>query len=127
MDNVYELPFGKFLFQDDYVIGTPDGQTNMCKEETDALIQLAEQHYTKPFFYVGNRLYGNSTNPLIVDKVKERLPLFSALALVYYTPKTKKLLELETKLTKTVPVAVFDNLDDALAWGHRQLDALAGD
>lgn len=118
---VHQLPFGTFKFFKDYIVGQPAEGSHMGVSEVKAMADLARQHYPHPFFYVGNRLYRNSVDPHAINTIKDELPQLVAVAIVYYFPSTKQVLELESRIVQNLPFATFHDLKHAIEWGQQQL------
>ncbi|QYY36546.1 hypothetical protein [Ruficoccus sp. ZRK36] len=117
----HKLPFGNFTIHDRYMIGEFMEGVNFDLPMLDTLTSIAQEHFTRPFGYVANRIHSYSIDPKLYREL-DRVPLMQAMAIVTYRTATWQALQVERGFMPKMPVGVFFDLTAALSWVETALD-----
>lgn len=117
----HKLVFGNFTFHENYMVGEFAEGVNFELPMLDTLSSLAQEHFTKPFGYIANRVHSYSIDPRIYKKL-DQVPLLSAFAVVTYRTATWQALQVERGFMPQMPIGFFFDLTAALNWVESVLE-----
>ena len=64
LETVVKLKFCTLSFYDRYVIAEINEGVHLDHQHNEALIEITENHYSKPFVYITNRINSYSVDPM---------------------------------------------------------------
>ncbi len=117
----HKLSFGQFTFHANYMVGEFAEGVNFDVPMLDTLGSLAQEHFTRPFGYVANRVHSYSIDPRIYKQL-DQVPLLSALAIVTYRTASWQALQIERGFMPKMPIGFFFDLTAALNWIENVLE-----
>ncbi len=116
-----ELDFTSLHFFDNYVISTVKKDVLLDKERVETLRKLCYEFYgLRKFAYIANRKNDYNVNPIIYLNLLKRNTLVG-IAVVSGNIARLKTANFEKQFSP-VPFDLFQNLEEAKAWGLRMVD-----
>jgi len=118
----YSLEFAGVDIFEKYMHVTPK-EVNMDVPKMEALLNIANEHFSSSFGYIGDRKNNNSIDPVSAAFLIEKAVNLKAIAIVTYSTITEKMVEIEKNfisnipgLNIQVPIEMFEDLDSAVKW-----------
>ncbi len=88
---------------------------------------IAEEQYSKPWGYIGNRINGNASDPSLLAKGRRSGSLCQSFAVVGYSARTREFFELERLVLKGFPHGYFEELEAAMQWTDEVIRKIRGE
>jgi len=120
-------PLGDFNFYENFVIA------EWLKPEIDSfdlvkMESVAESVYgSQPWGYISNRTHATVSNPNAVYQMLQRSCAPKAVAIVTYSLRSRIVAQIEKENCKSVPLDLFDRLEDACDWIQHQIQSIRGE
>ncbi|MGJ8684887.1 MAG: hypothetical protein ACSHWW_09690 [Nonlabens sp.] len=117
-----QLPFGKFEFYPELIIGKLKAGIHYDLEMNEQLVQQVTDFYgyDLPISYIGLRENDYSIDPM-VHKHNSQFENLCSVAIVDQKKNSLNSLELESKFFKTGKLQAFENVEEALVWSNREV------
>ncbi|MAB49598.1 MAG: hypothetical protein CMC05_13315 [Flavobacteriaceae bacterium] len=114
LETVVKLKFCTLSFYDRYVIAEINEGVHLDHQHNEALIEITENHYSKPFVYITNRINSYSVDPNVYPRTT-RVKNLAGFAVVSRVHMAKLNAQIE-QMFFSKPFEIFSDLEDAINW-----------
>ena len=113
-ETVVKLKFCTLSFYDKYVIAKINEGVHLDHQHNEALIEVIEDYYNKPFVYITHRVNSYSVDPNVYPRAT-RVNYLKGFAVVSEKYQAKINAQIE-QMFFGKPFEIFTELDDAIKW-----------
>lgn len=118
---IVELDFSHIILTDTLLISEIRTGYNVDLESFEALKNLADSHFTRPFIYISHRINPFSVDPMIYRKLAT-VNNMRGLAIVAYQPIQRNASKIEEYLiARNIAAGIFSTMDEAMIWAREIL------
>lgn len=114
LETVVKLKFCTLSFYDRYVIAEINEGVHLDHQHNEALIEITENHYSKPFVYITNRINSYSVDPNVYPRTTgvKNLVGFAVVSRVHMAKLNAQI----EQMFFSKPFEIFSELEDAINW-----------
>lgn len=117
-----ELPFGKFEFYPELIIGKLNYGIHFDFQKNEELVKVVKNHYgyDLPLSYIGMRDNNYSIDPM-VHKHNSQYENLCSITIVASRESLFSTIELESNFFKSGKLLSFSNVEEALVWSNKEV------